>query len=77
MDCSPARPLCPRDSPGNSTEVGCHFLLQGIFLTQGSNPGLPHCKQVLYCLSHQGLLGVEWAEGRDVTEKGTQKGPEK
>ena len=31
-----------------------HFLLQGIFLTQGSNPGLLHCRQILYCLSHQG-----------------------
>ena len=34
--------------------VGCHFLLQGIFPTQGYDPGLPHCKQILYCLSHQG-----------------------
>ena len=32
--------------------MGCHFLLQGIFPTQGLNPGLPHCKQTLYCLSH-------------------------
>ena len=36
------------------TGVGCHFLLQGIFLTQGSNPGLQHCSQTLYHLSHQG-----------------------
>ena len=36
--------------------VGSHFLLQGIFLTQGSNPGLPHCRQTLYWLSHQGSL---------------------
>ena len=34
---------------------GCHFLLQGIFPTQGSNPGLPHCGQTLYRLSHQGI----------------------
>ena len=34
--------------------MGCHVLLQGIFLTQGSNPGLPHCRQTLYHLSHQG-----------------------
>ena len=34
----------------------CHFLLQGIFSTQGSNPGLPHCRQMLYHLSHQGSL---------------------
>ena len=36
------------------TGVGCHFLLQGIFPTQGLNPGLPHCRQTLYRLSHQG-----------------------
>ena len=35
---------------------GLPFLLQGIFLTQGSNPGLPHCRQTLYCLSHQGKV---------------------
>ena len=34
--------------------VACHFLLQGIFLTQGWNSGLPHCRQILYCVSHQG-----------------------
>ena len=45
----PARLLCPWDSPGKSTIVGCHFLLQGIFPTQGSNPGLLHCRQILYC----------------------------
>ena len=48
------RLLCPWDFPGKSTGVGCHFLLQGIFLTQGSNPGLLHCRQTLYPLSHQG-----------------------
>ena len=35
--------------------MGCHFLLQGVFPIQGSNPGLPHCGQTLYCLSHQGI----------------------
>ena len=40
--------------PGKNTGVGCHFLLQGIFLTQGLNPGLPHCKQTHH-LSHQGI----------------------
>ena len=34
--------------------MGCHFLFQGIFLTQGLNPGLLHCRQTLYPLSHQG-----------------------
>ena len=37
-----------------NTGVGCHFLLQGIFPTQGSNPGLSHCRQMLYRLSHKG-----------------------
>ena len=49
-----ARFLCPWDFPGKNTGVGFHFLLQGIFPTQGSNPGLLHCRQILYCLSHQG-----------------------
>ena len=39
-----------------NTKVGCHFLLQGIFPTQESNPGLPYCRQVLHRLSHQGSL---------------------
>ena len=42
------------DSPGKNNGVGCHTLLQGIFPTQGLNPGLPHCRQILYLLSHQG-----------------------
>ena len=42
--------------PGKSTGVGCHFLLQGIFLTQRSNLGLPHCRQIFYHLSHQRSL---------------------
>ena len=50
------RLLCPWDFPGKSTGVGCHFLLQSIFPTQGLNPGLPHCRQMLYCLSHQESL---------------------
>ena len=39
---------------GKGTGVGFHFLLQGTFPTQGSNPGLLHCGQILYHLSHQG-----------------------
>ena len=46
--------LRPWDFQGKSTGVGCHFLLQGIFPTQGSNPGLSHCTQMVYHLSHQG-----------------------
>ena len=41
------------DSPGKNTRVCCHALFQGIFPTQGVNPGLPHCRQILYHLSHQ------------------------
>ena len=52
--CQPTRLRCPWDFPGKNTGVGCHFLLQGIFPTQGSNLGLLHCRQTLYCLSHQG-----------------------
>jgi len=36
-----------------NTGLGCHSFLQGIFLTQRSNSGLLHCRQILYCLSHQ------------------------
>ena len=53
-DCSPPGSSIHRDSPGKSTGVGCHALLQGIFPTQGLNPGLPHCRWILYHLSHQG-----------------------
>ena len=45
---------CPYGFPGRNAGVGCHFLLQGIFPTQASNPGLPHCRQTPYTLSHQG-----------------------
>ena len=47
MDCG----LCPWDSPGKNTGVGSHSFLQGIFPTQESNPGLPYCRQILYCLA--------------------------
>ena len=46
--------LCLWNSPGKNTGVGSHSLLQRIFLTQGSNLGLLHCRQILYSLSHQG-----------------------
>ena len=56
MDCSlPGSSVHPWDFPSKSTGVGCHFLLQGIFLTQGSNLGLLHCRQMLYHLSHHGV----------------------
>ena len=48
--CNPT--VFPRDFPGKNTGVRCHSLLQGIFLTQGSNLGLLHCRQFLYQLSY-------------------------
>ena len=50
----PARFLCPWNSPGKNTGVGGHSLLRGIFTTQGLNPCLLHCRQILYHLSHRG-----------------------
>ena len=52
MDCSPPGSSVHGDSPDKNTGVDCHALFQGIFPTQGSNPGLPHCRQILYQLSH-------------------------
>ena len=43
----------PWGSPGKNTGVDCHFLLQGIFQTQGLNPGPLHCRQILYHLSRK------------------------
>ena len=49
------------NSPAKNTGVGCHAILQGIFPSQGSNPGLPHCRLILYHLSHQGSPRIlEW-----------------
>ena len=57
MDCS------PWDSSGQNTGMGGCSLLQGIFPTQGSNPGLPQCRWILYQLSHQGSPRIlEWVD---------------
>ena len=50
--------LSPWNSPGKNTGVDSRSTLQWIFPTQGSNPGLVHCRQILYYLSHQGTPGV-------------------
>ena len=55
-DCSPPGSSVHGDSPGKNTGVDCYALLQGIIPTQDSSPGLLHCRQILYCLSHQGSL---------------------
>ena len=52
----PTRFLCPWDFLGKDTGVVFHFLLQGIFPTQGSNLGLLYCRQILHRLSYQGLI---------------------
>ena len=54
MDCSLPGSSVHGDSPSMNTGVGCRALLQGIFPTQGLNPGLPHCRWILFCLSLQG-----------------------
>ena len=52
--CDPVDLYSPWDSPGQNTGVSSLSLLQGIFPTQGSNPGILHCRRILYQLSHQG-----------------------
>ena len=54
MDCSPPGSSVHGDSASKKTVVGSHALLQGIFPTQELNPGLPHCRQILYYLRHKG-----------------------
>ena len=53
MDCSPPGIPVHGDSPGKNIAEGCHAHLQGIFPTQGGNPGLPHCRQILFPVNHQ------------------------
>ena len=61
MDCGSPDSSVHEDSPGKNIEVGCHVLLQGIFLTQVSNSGLLYCRGILYHLSHQGSpRTLEW-----------------
>ena len=57
----------PWNSPCQNTGMGSFSLLQGIFPTQGSNPGFPHCRQILYQLSHNrspvySISEVKWSE---------------
>ena len=59
--CSPPGSYVCVESPGRNTGVGYHALFQGIFPNQGSNPALPHCRRILYHLSHQGSPRIlEW-----------------
>ena len=56
------------DSPGKNIGVDCHALLQRVSPTQGSNPGLPYCRRILYGLSHQGSPERLRAGGEGATE---------
>ena len=61
MNCSPPGSSVHGDSQGKHTGLGCHAPLHWIFPTQGLNPGLPHCRWILYLLSHQGSPRIlEW-----------------
>ena len=61
MDCRPPGSSVHGDSPGKNTGVASLSLLQGIFPTQGLNPGFPHHGKILHCLSHQGSPRIlEW-----------------
>ena len=68
----------PWNSLGQNTGVGSLSLLQGIFPTQGSNPGLLHCRQILYQLSHKGSPRIlEWVAypfSRDLPDPGVELG---
>ena len=68
----------PWSFPGQNTGVGSLSLLQGIFPTQGSNPGLPHCRQIIYQLSHKGspriLEWVTYASSSGCSQLGNQTG---
>ena len=62
------------NSSGQNTGVGSHSLLQDIFPTQGSNPGLLHCRWILYQLSHQGLRKEREYVALDQLEVGVGEG---
>ena len=73
MDCSLWGSSVHGDSPGKNIGVGCHALLQGIFPTQESNPGLPHCWRILYIwATKEALKNIKSNKGKwQITFKGT------
>ena len=76
LDCSLPGSCVRGDSPGRNT--GCQAFLQGIFLTQGSNPGLLRCRRILDCLSHQGSPRIRKRVAcpcsRELPDPGTEPG---
>ena len=76
MLCDPMAPLSV-DSPGKNTGVGGHSLLQGVFLTQGSNWGLPQCRQILYHLSHPyTVFSHHWHQRKKRKQQDEERGPQ-
>ena len=72
-NCNPPGSSVHRDSPGKNTRVSRHALHQGIFPTQGLNPGLPHCRQIFYHLSHQGSPRIlKWLAYPFLTQESNQ-----
>ena len=69
-----ARLLCPWNPPDQNTGVGSCSLLQGIFPTQGSNPGLPHCRRILYQLSHKGSPRILYWVAYPYSSRSSQHG---
>ena len=65
----PARLLCPWNSPGKNTEAGCHFLLQGIFPTQGSNAHLLYWQVGFFTAEPPGKSLQGWGQGLGVSRK--------
>jgi len=67
MDCSPPGSSVRGDFPDKNTGVGYHALLQGIFPTQGLNPGLPHCGRILLLIFK--TVSLKSVGGRGPREK--------
>ena len=59
MNCSPPGSSVHEDSPGKNSGVDCHALLQRVFPTRALNPGLLHCRWILYCLNLKNLGGAK------------------
>ena len=72
----PARLLCPWNSTGKNTGVGSHSLFQGIFLTQWLNPGILHCRQIPYYLSHHDINNMYMYMIYSVTKEDGRAVPE-
>ena len=78
MHCSPTGSSVHGDPPGKNTGVGCHAFLQGIFQTQGSNPGFPHFRWILYHLAtreaHEYWGGQPFPSSGDLPNPGPELG---